>query len=128
MQANSFSLFVTDFLETLSLHKHSFTNRTLLHKIYTALAIIMVIALLPLPATYYFLLKLITFVGVGIFAFKLYEATPLPQNAFLFASLVFLVILYNPLVIIHLGSKLFWIIINIGTLFALYTTRQKLGD
>jgi len=76
------------------------------------------IGLLPLPYAYYVLLRLAFFVALLVLGYAVYvksQTLTLPLIA-----IGGLAVLYNPLFLVHLGSKAIWLVANIGTLIFMY--------
>ena len=84
------------------------------------------IGLLPLPYAYYMLLRLLFFGCLIFIGFKIYEKS----HEFIAPLFIIggLALLYNPLFPIHLGSKVAWIIINIGTIAFMFWLSEKHGQ
>jgi hypothetical protein len=83
-----------------------------------------IISLLPLPYGFYSLTRTIFSICFGYVAFRLYEANILGWLIFLG-----LVILYNPILPVHLGSKAIWVVINfIGLGFLVFYLKDGILD
>jgi Family of unknown function (DUF6804) len=97
------------------------TNRRL-PDVVTIAALAVAIGLLPLPYGYYMLLRLFL-CGVCF-----YCLTVLPRvrdgEKWILTGLV---VLYNPVFPIELGSKPFWSIINVGTVIWLWFLYRRAG-
>lgn len=76
------------------------------------------IGLLPLPYAYYVLLRLLFF-GVLLFVgYAVYEkAQQVTPPLFVIGGLA---LLYNPLFLVHLGSKVAWLAVNITTIIFMF--------
>ena len=78
------------------------------------------IGILPMPLGYYMLSRLIVSAGALYFAFHFYK-----QNVnFKVWIFGFLVVLYNPILPIHLNEKEIWILVNIPTMYYFYLNRK----
>jgi hypothetical protein len=81
------------------------------------------IGLLPLPYSYYVLLRLVFFASLAVLGFTIYDKarkiTPL------LVIICLLAVLYNPLILIKLGNKLVWIGVNAATLCFIFWAVQR---
>ena len=72
------------------------------------------IGLLPLPYSYYVLLRLLFFGCLLFMGYAVYEKVQV------FSPPIFIIgglaLLYNPIFLVHLGSKGLWFSINLGTI------------
>jgi hypothetical protein len=76
------------------------------------------IGLLKLPYGYFVLLRLLFFVVLLVLGYAVYK-----KEQTLTLPLVViggLAILYNPLILLHLGSKVVWIVVNLGSLVFMF--------
>lgn len=80
------------------------------------------LALLPFPYSFYILLKILFFGSMIYYAIEIYN----DKIDIKIAALIMLAILYNPIIPVHLGSKLLWFIINIVTLVFMYSLKDKI--
>ena len=78
------------------------------------------IGFLPMPYGYYMLSRLVVSGCALYFAFNLLK-TKDNTKLWIFG---FIVVLYNPLIPIHLGAKELWMIINIPTIYYFYINRN----
>lgn len=113
--------FWKDCKSTLSI-RNKWGERTTLHQAYTVSFIAFIFALIPLEFTMY---NLVRFLACGSLYF-FYDATKDKSEQYPNWSRVFiaLMILYNPLIPIHLGDAGLWFFINIGTLLIMYKARM----
>ena len=79
------------------------------------------IGFLPMPYGYYMLSRLIVSGCALYFAFNSFKAKD-NVKLWIFG---FLVVLYNPLIPISLGSKELWMIVNIPTIIYFFMNRNK---
>ncbi len=87
------------------------------------LAAVAVLSLLPMPYGFYMLSRVINAVIFGVLAYRLLA---LDSQAWVVA--VGFLIVYNPIVPIHLGSKPLWTFVNFAALaFAFIATRRALA-
>jgi hypothetical protein len=86
----------------------------------TIAAVAVAVGLLPLPYGYYVLLR---FFLCGLCLYFL-AAVPRVRDAEKWV-LTGLVILYNPIVPIELGSKMLWSLVNVGTVVWLWFLRRR---
>ncbi|MGJ8564015.1 MAG: DUF6804 family protein [Alphaproteobacteria bacterium] len=101
-------------------------NKSFGHKLAMICFAVSIIAILSLPYSFYVLVRLVFFVGILWCGWQLYLKDDKVTNIhFVLAGLA---ILYNPVFLIHLGSKLLWLIINLGTAFFIYKISNKLVD
>lgn len=112
--------FFSDLQRNLSFD-YSWDQRNPLEKAYTAILIVFIIGLLPMPYGYYFAMRAI--VCLGLFFFL--KAT-IGKNLFYVGVIIGLLILYNPIFHIHLGDKIIWSIVNLLTVVFLYFMRSKM--
>jgi len=79
------------------------------------------IGLLPMPYGYYFLSRL------TVFLCSIYFALQLNKNNEIFLVWVFsfFALLYNPIIPIHLGSKGFWVVVNLVTAGVFIANKDK---
>lgn len=96
-------------------------SKTIAHNLFIVCCIATALATLPFPYSYYILLKLLFFGTLIYYAFKLY---PGKINGKI-AALIALIILYNPIVLVHLGNKLLWLMVNIATLVFMYVLKNQ---
>ena len=85
--------------------------------------IVCVFSLLPMPYGFYFITRTVFSVIFGFLAYKFYNKSNL-----LWLIGLGLVILYNPLIQIHLGEKTIWIVMNILSCGFIYCSESKLKD
>lgn len=82
--------------------------------------IALAIGILPMPYGYYMLSRLVVSAGALYFAFNFYKI----NDIFKVWVFGFLVVLYNPIIPISLGSKELWMIVNIPTIYYFYINRN----
>ena len=83
--------------------------------------IILLIALLPLPTTFYILVKIIVFIfGVAIF-FGLENNMRKERYTFLASAIV-----YNPFFPLYFGERYIWILINLIVLYFFWKLRKEM--
>ncbi len=85
--------------------------------------IVFVVSLLPMPYGFYFITRIVFAIICGYLAYKLFFLGNL-----LWLIGLGLVILYNPLIPIHLGEKTIWIVMNILSCGFIYCSESKLKD
>lgn len=73
-------------------------------------AIATLVSLLPMPYGFYSVTRVVFTICCAVVAHKLFK-----KNNYLWLIGFGLVILYNPLFPIHLGSKVLWTVINVST-------------
>ena len=78
------------------------------------------IGILPMPYGYYMLSLLIVAAGALYFAFHFYKKN-ITFKVWIFG---FLVVLYNPIIPISLGSKELWMLVNFPTMYYFYKNRN----
>ena len=119
--------FFSDLYITLfNMRRLPFNLRKFHHQVYTILAILFAIALLPFPYSYYIFLRTIVCIALYFYWAALY---PMKQiYAFWYYGVIGLAVLYNPIFTIELDSQFSWFIINIGTLYFLYRIRLILNE
>ncbi len=115
------SNFVLDFRRIMSM-KLSWSQRTTLEKSHTILIILFIITILPLPYESYITIRVVVFICL----FYFFQAIrPIRQtNRWPYFMIVLLLILYNPIIPIHFGSKLLWTVINVTTIYFAYRFRS----
>ena len=84
----------------------------------------MLLGLLPMPFGFFILLKLIVSAGALYFAVNFHKQ----GDNFKVWIFGFIVVLYNPIIPIPLGSKVLWIIVNIPTIYYFYINRKLLNS
>lgn len=82
------------------------------------------LALLPFPYPFYILLRILFFGSIIYYAIKIYQG----DIDFTIIALIAFAILYNPIIVVHLGSKLLWFVVNISTLVFMYNLRDKIDE
>jgi len=82
--------------------------------------IALAIGILPMPLGYYMLSRLIVSAGALYFAFHFYKQN-INFKVWIFG---FLVVLYNPILPIHLNEKEIWILVNLPTMYYFYLNRE----
>lgn len=102
----------------------SIFDKSLGHKLALVCFAITVLAILPFPYEFYILIRLVFFVAVIWCGWQLYQKNK--QISIIHFVIAGLAILYNPFFLIHLGSKLVWFVINIGTAFFILKIFDKL--
>ena len=80
----------------------------------------LVIGFLPMPFGYYIISRLIVSVCALYFAVKFYKQ----QDNFKPWIFGFLVVLYNPIIPMPLGSKELWLLVNIPTMYYFFINRK----
>ncbi len=96
----------------------------LANNLFIACCIGVVLALFPLPYSFYILLRILFFTSMIYYAIAIYNG----KIDIKIVVLVVLTILYNPIIATHLGSKLLWLIINIATLVFMYSIKNKINE
>ena len=97
-----------------------------LQKIVIACALATIIGFFSLPYGYYILLKVLFFGSLIYFAFEHQKETE-PTGATLIVLIV-LIILYNPIFLVELGSKTLWVFVNLGTIGYLYWLSSAISN
>lgn len=123
---NNFQLFFTDCVETIKSigDFQSFSN---LKKLYAVMLVLFIAAPLPFPYEFYISLRLLICLGLAAFIYSINQSGVDSLKPYKYV-LVGLIVLYNPLFVVHLGSKFIWAFVNAGTLYFLFNLRGKLGD
>lgn len=80
------------------------------------------LALLPFSYSFYILLRILFFGSIIYYAIQIYQ----DDIDIKIVVLVAFAILYNPVIVVHLGSKLLWLVINIATLVFMYNLKDKI--
>ena len=83
--------------------------------------IALAIGILPMPYGYYTLSRLVVSVCALYFVFNFHKKND-NVKVWIFG---FLVVLYNPIIPISLGSKELWMIVNIPTIYYFYINRNN---
>jgi len=96
--------------------------RSVLYKAYTMSSICILIGLLPMPYEFYMVLRFILCVSIYLFIRQSVKIKGLIWTKIL----AVLMVLYNPIIVVHLGFKLYWVFINICTFYLLYRARLRL--
>lgn len=112
--------FIYDIFDTIQVW-NNWAKRTILHKAYTILVAGYFLALLPMPYEYYITLRSVTCLALFFFFQKIKEVRN--NHSMSYYGIIFLFILFNPLIPVHTGSELFWFIANLLTLYFLYNIR-----
>jgi NADH:ubiquinone oxidoreductase subunit 3 (subunit A) len=92
------------------------------NNLFFACCIAVGLALLPFPYLFYILLKILFFVSIIYYAIAIYQG----NFDIRISILIVLAILYNPIIAVHLGSKLLWFVINVLTLVFMYNIKDKI--
>ena len=82
------------------------------------------LALFPLPYSFYILLRILFFTSMIYYAIAIYKG----NICIKIVVLVAFAILYNPIIAVHLGSKILWLIINIATLIFMYNLKGMIDE
>lgn len=82
------------------------------------------LALLPFPYSFYILLRIVFFSSMIYYAIQTYQG----NTDIIIIALIVLAILYNPIIAIHLGSKLLWFVVNIATLVFMYNLKDGIDE
>jgi hypothetical protein len=115
--------FLSDLKQTLS-PGLAWDDRDTLHKAYTAVLVLFLVALIPMPYGYYFGLRALFCVCLYFFFKEIYPKRN--EHPYWYYGVIALFILYNPLIPVHIGVHLIWAIINFVTLFFLFKFRCRL--
>gem|GEM_PF-1820846 len=105
--------------------KH-FYDRSFEHKLVVASLGLTVLALLPFPGFFYILLRLVFFACLVWFGWHLFKQNDKVGPVHLLIG--GLAVLYFPPFLIALGSKLIWFPINLGTVYLMYWSANRLND
>lgn len=95
-----------------------------MQKVYAVMTVLFIAALLPLPYEFYISLRVLICLGLAVFIYVVSQNATNTPKRFKYV-LLGLVVLYNPLFVVHLGSKLAWALVNLGTLYFLYMVRNR---
>ena len=112
--------FFKDMARMLSL-KLAWRDRTTLEKSYTAMFLIMIVGLFPMPYDFYYSLRVIVCICL-FFYFQII----LPQRDVYkkwFFVMIGLFVLYNPIIPIRFGEQSVWAVVNLLTIIILYKAR-----
>jgi len=101
-----------------------FSNYTLDNKIYTIMLMLFLLAIFPLPYEFYNTLRTLICVGLGYYFYSSCKQTDIDVSFYKYA-IVGLIILYNPLMPIHLTKPL-WTLLNLGTLYFIFSYQKKI--
>lgn len=97
----------------------SVSKMNIFQNIIIACTIMTFIGFFSLPYGYYMLLKVLFFGSLAYFIFEYLNHSESTGSTLL--VLAVLIILYNPIFPVELGSKALWIIVNLGTIGYLYS-------
>jgi len=104
-----------------------FKNKALIHQAYIVLIIIFAIAILPMPYTFYGVVRTISVLVFGVFVIAFRQKNE-DYTSVSMLSLFGLMAVYNPIFPLNLGFQFIWTIVNIATLYWLFTLKEKLED
>ncbi|CAC9611312.1 hypothetical protein [uncultured Gammaproteobacteria bacterium] len=96
----------------------------ILNNLFIACCVGVGLALLPFSYSFYILLRLLFFGSMIYYAISIYK----DNIDIKIVALVILAILYNPIIVVHLGSKLLWLVVNIATLVFMYSLKDKVDE
>jgi hypothetical protein len=99
-------------------------GRSFEHKLVVACLALTVIALFPLGGAFYILLRLVFCACLVWFWWHLYKETDKVMPIHLLIG--GLAVLYNPLFLVSLGSKIVWLPVNLGTVYLMYWAANRL--
>jgi len=99
-------------------------DKSTLEKAYGACVLLFAAAVLPMPYEYYFSLRVGVCIALGFFAAAAYGKRP--RHSGWLAAIVILIVLYNPIMPLHIGMQLAWTAINAATIYALYRAKLAL--
>lgn len=117
---NGLDLFFADTKRLISFSL-PWSGRTTLEKAYTAMFAIMLLGVLPMPYEFYDNLRVI----VCLCLYFYFQAV-LPergQRRVWFVVIISLLILYNPILPMHIGDQTVWTLINAGVIYSMYRAR-----
>ena len=103
-----------------------FLNMKTSQKIIFACSVATIIGLFSLPYGYYVLLKVLFFGSLMYFAVEHLKDNE--STVSILIILFILIILYNPIFLVELGSKTLWVFVNIGTMGFLYWLSGKTSN
>lgn len=112
--------FIEDLKASLSLTPE-WRQRSFASKAYTAILVLFLVALLPMPYGFYFGMRGIVCVCLIPFFMERKKLS----KVWLFA-LGALVILYNPIFPIELGSQIVWTVVNALSLYCLFHMKRAI--
>ena len=95
----------------------------MLRKIIICLIAASIFGLLPLPFSYYVLLRLLYFSSLIYLGYAIYEKDKSVSPILI--SICLLSLLYNPVFLVHLGSKLLWAAINLATIVFVFVISKR---
>ena len=99
-------------------------NQTTLQRAYATCVLLFVAAVSPMPYEYYFTLRLAVCIALGFYAIAAYRQRS-TRSGWL-AAVAFLIVLYNPIIPVHIGVQLVWTAINAATIYTLYRAKLAL--
>ena len=95
-----------------------------LQNILGIMLILFVLALLPImPNEYYIAMRTVVCICL---AYVIHTYKSLLRTEYYY-GLIFGILLYNPIFIVHLGSKIIWFVVNALTLFFVYKMQLQLA-
>jgi len=103
-----------------------FKSYNMLNKSYLVMLVLFISALLPMPYEFYISLRMSICIGLALFIY--YIGNQKEELSNYKYTLLGLIILYNPLFVVHLGDKLIWAFVNVGTLYILFRLRNRLEN
>lgn len=112
--------FFSDMARLLSF-KLPWSERTALEKAYTAMFVIMLVGLFPMPYAFYDSLRVIVCICLYFFFQVIFPRRE--EHGRWFAIIIVLFVLYNPIIPIRFGVQPIWAILNLLTLVILFKAR-----
>ena len=112
--------FFSDMARLLS-SKLPWSERTALEKAYTAMFVIMLVGLFPMPYAFYDSLRVIVCICLYFFFQVIFPRRE--EHGRWFAIIIVLFVLYNPIIPIRFGVQPIWAILNLLTLVILFKAR-----
>ena len=86
--------------------------------------VILILALLPMPSGFYFLVRIVVSASCIYFLIKYMEV----KNETMILIFVILTIIYNPFIPVYLYNKGLWFVINLFTIAVIYNSKDILED
>jgi len=92
-----------------------------------ALGFFSLILILPFPTGFYYLSRLIVFIG-AIYAFTQYKNLKSNTDEPIYYLLIAVAFIYNPIIMVFLYQKAIWIVVNICTALIFFNAASKFSE
>lgn len=103
-----------------------YSEKTTLEKAYGACVLLFTAAIFPMPYEYYFSLRLAVCIALYFFVVAAYRNRK--EHGGWLVAIAVLMVLYNPIMPLHIGVQVVWTAINAATIYALFRAKLALDQ